>query len=77
MNGWTLELLNSLVTRGKIIAHPHFDKDEESGFGGYYIPEAGTQMNIPELMKHVTSVHRAFDDHPEDTDEEFIARMLW
>ena len=75
--GWTLELLNSLVTKGAIKKHPSFDKDEAEGWGGYYLPDTGTQMNIPELMKHVTSVHRAFDDYPTDTDEQFIKKMLW
>ena len=75
--GWDLDLLKSLVTQGGINPHPDFEKDEASGWGGYYLPDVGTKMNIPELMKYVTSVHRACDDHPTETDSEFIERMLW
>jgi hypothetical protein len=76
-DGWTQEFLDSLTTKGSILPHTHFDKDEASGWGGYYIPKPGTQMNIPELMKHVTEVYRAFDDYPHMTDEQFIEHMLW
>jgi hypothetical protein len=75
--GWTLDLLNSFVEKGAVKKHPSFDKDEKEGWGGYFIPEPGTKMNIPKLMKLVTSVHRAFNDYPEDTDEQFIKKMLW
>lgn len=75
-DGWNQEILDSLTLKGKINKHPHFEEDEKTGWGGYYVPERGTRINVPELMKIVTKVVRRFNDYPEESDENFISRML-
>ena len=75
-DGWNQEILDLLTLKGKIKKHPHFDEDEKTGWGGYFVPEIGTRINVPELMKMVTKVVRRFNDYPEESDEDFICRML-
>lgn len=75
-DGWTQPILDVLTIRGKVRPHPGFEEDEKSGWGGYYLPDLGTEMNIPLLMQLVTKVHRRFDDYPEESDESFIRRMI-
>ena len=75
-DGWTQELLDSLTLSGKIVKHPHFEQDEKTGWGGYFVSERGTKLDILELMKIVTKVVRRFDDYPEESDESFLLRML-
>jgi hypothetical protein len=76
-DGWNQEILDGLVTEGSINKHHSFERDEASGWGGYWLPEPGTKMDMDKLMGLVTSVHRAFDDRPEEDDRSFCERMLW
>ena len=73
--GWTKELLETFVTKGKVAHCSGFETEREDM--KYYLPGAYTTMDVDRLMEHVGEVKRRFDDFPEETDREFIKRMLW
>ncbi len=75
-DGWTKELLETFVTKGKIVPCTGFD-DEKDERLRYYLPDVYTTMNVDNLMEHISTVNRRFNDYPHETDKEFIARMLW
>jgi len=70
-DGWTEELLNSLVAKGKVTcAHP----DDTTP---YWTLTVGSSFDVPALMTRCSVLHRAFDDDLSMTDEEFIRKMNW
>lgn len=73
--GWNEAFLNKYVLSGKIIKHPRWYEDEE--IFRYYIPKFGTILDIDRFLKEAVSVvHRTFNDYPNESDKEFIKRML-
>lgn len=48
-DGWSRKILEPLVIKGKIIHQESFGAD-------YYIPEIGTELDMENLFKLVTSV---------------------
>lgn len=81
-DGWSLPLfellllenyrnvdLNSLLIDSEI----KFDDNKESA---YYVINDSLYFDINLLIKLKTRLIRAFDDHPMETDEEYIKRMI-
>jgi len=70
-DGWSKEELDKCFTKGGVVnAHPQ-DTDP------YYVPDVGSHFDTKELIKRMSTLHRRFDDHPADTDAEFMVRLNW
>lgn len=74
MDGWTQELLESFLESGKVVKSAHWDRDEV--WFRYYAYDIGSKVNASKLMESATGVRRAFDDYPNESDLEFVTRML-
>jgi len=72
-DGWTKEFLDSLTIKGECIYREMKFGDEDLS---YYMPIPNTKLDIDKLILYVSEVNRAFDDYPNESDIEFIKRML-
>lgn len=70
-DGWSKSILDSFCTKGQVsIKHP----DDTNP---YYTLDAGSQLDIVQLyIGHVSVVHRAFSDYPNETDIAYMLRMV-
>lgn len=78
-DGWTEEMLRPLIS--SFVTDPplaHKDAGLTTPYSwAYWVPEVGTVLDIKKLMKIVTKVDRTFNDHPHQTDEEFLQNYNW
>jgi hypothetical protein len=75
-HGWTEDKIRSLISTS-IVNPPLQHKDAAEPFWSYWVPEVGTVIDIKKLMKIVTKVDRTFNDHPHQTDEQFLQNYNW
>ena len=69
-DGWTKSILDQYCIKGQVsIKHPE-DIDP------YYTLDAATKLDVIQLyIDHVSVVHRAFNDYPNETDIQYMIRM--
>jgi len=72
-HGWTKEELTECIVKGNVvIAHP------KDGPEAYYVLEhIGCSFDVDKLLEKVSIIYRAYDDYPDETDKQFIERMLY
>lgn len=75
-HGWSKELIEPLIKSSMVVPALQL-KDPNEKFWSYWVPEVGTVLDIKKLMKVVTTVDRTFDDHPNETDEQFLQHYNW
>lgn len=69
--GWTKEALDALCLRGEVRCHSPNDEDP------YYTlaREQGSRFDCERLLECCSSLHRAFDDYPNESDLEYLERL--
>lgn len=70
-DGWTRELLEPLLIKGTIVENDLMDGDS------YFLLDVGSSLDIDKLDEMKSKLYRRFDDHPEQTDKEFMASFNW
>lgn len=71
-DGWTKELLESMLTCGDLIEQEIGLSDEK-----YFILSVGSRFDIEKLLSVYTKLVRAFDDYPNESDKSFMLRHMW
>jgi hypothetical protein len=73
-DGWTKEVLEKYLIKGSFL-------DSKERFGDtnpYFVLNVGSQLDMKRLYEEqVSSVQRAFDDYPHQTDLGFMERFNW
>jgi len=72
-DGWTRELLESLLVRGKIVNDSHFG---EPGNDDYYSTYRSAMFDMATLMAVISHVKRTFNDYPDLCDEDFLLKYI-
>lgn len=75
-DGWTKECLEQYLLSGDLLdtEEMHGDKPKEA----YFILNVGARLNMSKLYdQEVSSIFRAFNDHPEMTDLQFMESKNW
>jgi hypothetical protein len=73
---WTLEVLNKYLVKGNIVDSQIRHGDDPAW--AYFILSPYSTLDMKRLYEEeVSEVHRAFNDHPEWTDLEFMESKNW
>lgn len=70
-DGWTKEHIEFFLVEGEVL-------EQKSMFcSDYYIVSVGSTVDFRKLRSLVSRVDRAFDDNPNESDNDFMKKHLW
>lgn len=73
-DGWTKEELEECLINGSVEKSAYFDKDEPHF--RYLVYSINSKVDIPKLISKMERLDRAFDDYPNQSDEDFMRNHI-